>query len=287
MMQDTREMWAARGALDFDDNQFEKIKALFASRQGADLYENFHRRWQDLPAQGADKARAKLGLDGRPIILLAANVIGDSLTLGRQVFTDTMTEWLRRTADYFSRRSDVQFVIRVHPGERYLSGPSVADIVRESLPQMPEHVHLIGFDDPINTYDLIAVADLGLVYTTTVGLEMAMSGAPVIVVGNTHYREKGFTLDPSSWDEYFEMLDKTLGGAAKSRPSGQQVRRAWHYAYRFFFDYPRPFPWHLLHFWEDVQNRPLASVLSEEGLRHYAAAFNYLTGEPVNWAELA
>jgi hypothetical protein len=237
-------MWAARSALDFDDDKFEKIKALFASRQGADLYENFHRRWQDLPVQGANEVRAKLNLDSRPIILLAANVIGDSLTLGRQVFTDTMTEWLQRTSAYFSDKRDVQFVIRVHPGERYLSGPSVADIVREALPEMPEHIRLVGFDDPINTYDLIAIADLGLVYTTTVGLEMAMSGTPVIVLGNTHYREKGFTLDPSSWDEYFQMLDSALKASENKRLSEQQVRRAWHYAYRFFFDYPRPFPWH-------------------------------------------
>jgi hypothetical protein len=158
--------------------------------------------------------------------------------------------------------------------------------VRETLPEMPEHVRLIGFDDPINTYDLIAIADLGLVYTTTVGLEMAMSGTPVIVLGNTHYREKGFTLDPSSWDEYFAMLDGALSASENKRLSEQQVRRAWHYAYRFFFDYPRPFPWHLLHFWEDVQSRPLANVLTEESLRQYRAAFDYLTGEPVNWVEL-
>ena len=40
-----------------------------------------------MPSQGGEQARRDLGLDERPLVLLAANVIGDSLTLGRQVFT--------------------------------------------------------------------------------------------------------------------------------------------------------------------------------------------------------
>ena len=67
---------------------------------------------------------------------------------------------------------------------------------------MPSNIHLVAAGDPINTYDLVEIADLGLVYTTTVGMEMAMSGVPAIVGGQTHYRGKGFTQDPVSWEEY-------------------------------------------------------------------------------------
>lgn len=107
-----------------------------------------------------------------------------------------MTEWLERSLDFFARRPDVQLVVRIHPGERYTKGPSVADVIHRRLPELPEHIHLVGAGDPVNTYDLVEIADLGLVYTTTVGMEMAMSGVPAIVIGQTHYREKGFTLDP-------------------------------------------------------------------------------------------
>ncbi len=37
----------------------------------------------------------------------------------------------------------------------------------------------------------------------------------------------------------------------------QQVESAWQYAYRFFFEYPRPFPWHLVRAWKDYKTRPL------------------------------
>jgi capsule polysaccharide export protein KpsC/LpsZ len=252
------------------------------------LWANFSRRWQGLPNQGGQQVRAQLGLDdvsqeARPVVLLAANVIGDSLTLGRQVFTDSMTEWLQRTVQQFSTRPDLQLILRIHPGERYTQGPSVADVVRQTLPDLPSHIHLVAADDPVNTYDLIEIADLGLVYTTTVGMEMAMSAVPAVVVGHTHYRGKGFTLDPHTWEEYSQILEQVLTAPAKYRLSRLQVEQAWNYAYRFFFEYPNPFPWHLLHFWNELETWPVERVLADEG-QAYTNTFRYLTGEPVDWS---
>jgi hypothetical protein len=289
MHQETDALWAARKDLPLDQSQWEQVGALFASRQSADLWENFSRRWQGLPSQGGQQVRAQLGLDkvtleARPVVLLAANVIGDSLTLGRQVFTDSMTEWLQRTVHQFSVRSDVQLIVRIHPGERYTQGPSVADVVRQVLPSLPAHIHLISADDPVNTYDLVEIADLGLAYTTTVGMEMAMSGVPAVIVGQTHYRGKGFTLDPDSWESYFQILEGVLISPEKYRLSQLQVEQAWNYAYRFYFEYPSPFPWHLLHFWNELETWSVERVLSDEGQTIFANTFRYLTGEPADWS---
>ena len=283
MLQKTDSLWHASKDQPFAQEQRSQVQELFSSRQEAGLFRNFYRRWQDLPSEGVEAVRAKLNLDSRPVVLLAANVIGDSLTLGRASFTGDMSAWLRRTLAFFAGRRDVQFVLRIHPGERNLSGPSAADLVRKDFPVLPNHLHVVAAKDPINTYDLIAVADLGLVYTTTVGLEMAMSGSPVIVAGRTHYRGKGFTQDPESWEAYFSMLDKNLGDLEAARLEPRQVDMAWHYAYRFFFDYPQPFPWHLLHFWKDVEATPLSAVFSGQGQERFGRTFDYLLGESFAW----
>lgn len=288
MRQDTSALWQSYNDFPLSEDQMEQVRTLFASRQRADLWENFSRRWQGIPSQGGESVRAELGLDAttsksRPVVLLAANVIGDSLTLGRQVFSQSMTEWLQKTVAYFADRLDAQLVVRIHPGERFTKGPSVADVVHQMLPEIPEHIHLIAADDKINTYDLIELADLGLVYTTTVGMEMAMSGVPVLVTGQTHYREKGFTLDPGSWDSYFQTLDQVLEDPQNQRLSQNQVEMARSYAYRFFFDFPCPFPWHLLHFWDDLETWPLDRVLSKTGQDLYEDTFGYLMGEPRDW----
>jgi len=286
MRQETDKLWQAREGRSLSEEQFERMRELFMARQRGALWENFARLWQDTPAEGGEKARAALGLDSRPVVLLATNVLGDSLTLGRQVFSQSMAEWISRTVQYFAGRPDVQFVIRVHPGEVLTHGRSMAEVVREVLPTLPEHIRLIGPKDKVNTYDLIEVADLGLVYTTTVGLEMAMCGLPVIVTGQTHYRGRGFTYDPDSWVAYFKQLGQILASPSAYRLSRAQVENSWEYAYRFFFEYPRPFPWHLVRLWDDYKQRPISKVCSEEGLAQYGETFKYLVGEPLDWEKI-
>ena len=283
MIQDTDEMWTARHDWPFSEEQRAKVHDLFDTRQRAGLFQNFYRQWQNVPSTGAEATRDKLDLDARPVVLLAANVIGDSLTLGRATFSGDMSSWLRRTLAYFADKDGVQFILRVHPGEQGLEGPSVADLVAETLPELPAHMRLVAAADPINTYDLVAAADLGLVYTTTVGMEMAMSGLPVIVVGQTHYRGKGFTLDPDSWEAYFELLDGQLAAGGGARLTPEQVDQAWHYAYRFFFDYPQPYPWHLMHFWDNVSEYSLSDLFTPAGQAAYGRSFKYLLGEPIEW----
>ena len=284
MRQDTSQLWASRGREKLTDGEWERVKQFFSARQGGGLWENFSRLWQGTPSQGAERVRRDLGLDSRPVVLLPANVLGDSLTLGRHLFSESMTEWMIRTIQYFSQRNDVQFVIRVHPGEQIGWGPSVYDILMEKFPELPENIHLLPANAKVNTYDLVNTADFGLVFTTTVGMEMAMIGLPVIVTGKTHYRGKGFTLDPDSWDSYFEILNKVVNSPKSFRPTRVQVEAAWTYAYRFFFEYPRPFPWHVQHFWDDQARWPLERVLSEEGMKNFGDTFRYLTGEPIVWS---
>lgn len=283
MRQETDEFWAVYKDRPLTESESDKVHELYDSRQKADLWKNFSRRWQVVPSQGGDQVRGSLGLDDRPVVLLAANVIGDSLTLGRQLFSRNMSEWLVQTVQYFSAHPELQLVVRIHPGERYTKGPSVADLVSREMTKIPENINLISADDQINTYDLLEISNLGLVYTTTVGLELAMSGIPVIVAGHTHYRDKGFTYDPSSWEEYFNTLDRFARDPNKFQLTSEQVDIAWRYAYRFFFNFPAPFPWPMPRFWKELEIWPLNRVLSEEGLAQYGDTFNYLVGENRDW----
>lgn len=283
MRQDTGALWEARRDLPLTEEQMDRLRSLFAARQRADLWENFARRWQDQPAQGGDHARNALGLDQRPVVLLATNVLGDSLTLGRQIFSESMAEWISRTVQYFAGRPEVQLVIRIHPGEILTHGVSMEEVVKNVLPTLPEYIRLIGPQEEINTYDLVEVADVGLVYTTTVGLEMALQGLPVIVAGQTHYRERGFTLDPDSWVKYYKTIGSVLEQPSEYRLSDHQVELAWRYAYRFFFEFPRPFPWHLVRLWEDYKSMPLEEVFRSGNFDQFRDTFNYLLGDPLDW----
>ncbi|MBT3321977.1 MAG: hypothetical protein HN392_06790 [Anaerolineae bacterium] len=283
MRQDTSDLWKARKDTPLNEKEWDRVKEFFSARQGGGLWENFARTWQNIESQGTDKVRKELGLDDRPLVLLPANVLGDSLTLGRHTFSKSMTEWMSRTIKFFAKRDDVQFVLRVHPGEGLGWGLSVYDILSEKYPELPENIHILRADAKINTYDLVNTTDVGLVFTTTVGMEMAMIGLPVIVTGQTHYRGKGFTLEPNSWDEYFETLEKVISAPKDYAPSREDVESAWTYAYRFFFEYPQSYPWHVQHFWEDEAKWSLEKVMTEKGLAKFEKTFGYLAGEEMAW----
>ena len=283
MYQNTDAMWAARGSQPLTDAQRQAIAEFEDARSHARKYGKGTRFWQDVTPVGSEELRRTLNLDARPIVLLATNVLGDSLTLGRHVFAGSMAEWIEKTVRYFAGRTDVQLVVRVHPGERLMKGPSIMGVIERALPECPEHIHVVGPLEKVNTYDLMEIASLGLAYTTTVGMEMAMRRVAVVVAGNTHYRGRGFTLDPSSWDEYYRVLEQVLGNLPGSRLSAQQVVTAWNYAYRFFFEFPLDFPWRLMHFWKDLEIWPLERVLSEDGEQQFGQTFRYLAGEPLRW----
>ncbi len=283
MRQNTDGLWAAKGKTPLTESEREQIAGLEDARTSAKKYGKGTRFWQDVASVGGETLRTDLGLDERPIVLLATNVLGDSLTLGRNIFTASMAEWIEKTVQYFAKRTDVQLVVRIHPGERLMKGPSMLGVIERAVPNRPEQLHVIRADEKINTYDLMEIAGLGLAYTTTVGMEMAMRNVPVILAGQTHYRGRGFTYEPATYEEYFGLLDTLLADLPAQRLKQEQVEAAWNYAYRFFFDFPIAFPWRLMKFWQDLEAWPLSRVLSDEGRAEFGKAFDYLAGEPVKW----
>ncbi len=104
---------------------------------------------------------------------------------------------------------------------------------------------------------------------------------PVISCGETHYRGRRFTLDPNTWDEYFATLEEVLSDLPAHRLTEEQTAKAWNYAYRFFFEYPRPFPWRLMNFWDDLEVWPLDRVLSEEGMAQFEDTFDFSSVNPL------
>ncbi|MBA4399514.1 MAG: hypothetical protein C0396_06560, partial [Anaerolinea sp.] len=109
MRQDTNALWQAKRENPLSETQMERMRSLMMARQRGSMWENFARMWQGVPTEGGQQARQHLGLDKRPVVLLATNVLGDSLTLGRQVFSKSMAEWISRTVQYFIGRPDIHW----------------------------------------------------------------------------------------------------------------------------------------------------------------------------------
>jgi hypothetical protein len=278
------ELWTARGQEALRPEEMAALEALYQARRGGQPWAQFARQWQAGDSQGARAVRQALELpEDKKLVLLCTNVVGDSLALDRQVFTMGMADWLVKTVAHLADREDCVLVVRVHPGELLGAGHPSREIIHKSLPDLADKVILIPPESDINTYDLVDLAHVGLVYTTTVGMEMAMAGVPVVVAGDTHYRGKGFTHDPASIEHYFETLDALVEEPLGRRLPAEQVEAAVRYAYRFFFEFPFAYPWHIVSFWDDLAKRPFKTVVRADERRRYADALSALSGVPIDW----
>ena len=170
-----------------------------------------------------------------------------------------MLEWIVRTIDYFARRSDLQLLIRVHPAEITGIIPSRQPIMTEiqrAFPTLPDNVFAIGPESRLSTYAAMSQCDSVIIYGTKTGVELTSMGIPVIVAGEAWIRNKGITLDASTIEEYFSILDRLPLGVMLDEAT---TRRARMYAYHFFFRRMIP-----LDFMEPTNSwPPLRMVLKE------------------------
>ena len=65
--------------------------------------------------------------------------------------------------------------------------------------------------------------------------------------------------------------------------SPQQMEQARNFAYAYFHEFTRPFPWHIEKILQGLDKRPLSFVLSPEGRAQYEATFQQLSGLPIDW----
>jgi hypothetical protein len=191
------------------------------------------RFWKDPQFVGVERRGS-----GR-LATLFTNLTWDSAVIGRERAFASMRDWIAATVELFAERPDDELVIRVHPAELRLPGKTtrepVAPFLASRFDRLPPNVTILGPEDDRSSYSLMEQSDIGLVYTSTTGLELAVAGTPVVVAGETHYRDQGFTLDAASPAEYRDVVTALLDAPESYRPDVEMARR---YAYFFFFRNP-------------------------------------------------
>lgn len=171
----------------------------------------------------------------KPTIGMLTNVMWDAQLHYRANAFPNMLEWALATIRYFAKRPELQLVIRVHPAELTGFLPSrqpIIDEIRRHIPDLPQNVFLIPPESKTSTYVVMQQCNAVIIYGTKTGVELTSLGIPVIVAGEAWIRNKGLTLDASSPEEYFRLLDQLPLSARMDEATTQQARK---YAYHFFF----------------------------------------------------
>jgi hypothetical protein len=213
----------------------EALDSLLRARvSGAGAHERYFRTAQE---HGGEAVRTSLQIrSGTRVISAFTNLAWDTALLGKDIAYESQVDWLARASEVVAGRDDTVLVIRVHPAEsRWGTAQPIEAELNERVGELPRNVLLVRPDDALSSYGLLAISDLVLGYTTTVGLEAAVSGIPVAVGGRTHYRGRGFTTDVESHAD----LERVIAELPAMSP--KQVELARRYAFAFFFRLMIPF----------------------------------------------
>ena len=209
------------------------MRYLNSRRNGANDWIWFHEK----PLHQVESPLTELGIDpAKPCIGLLTSVMWDAVLHYSSNAFSNMLDWIFATIDYFQSRTDLQLIIRIHPAEIQGGLPSrqrVFDEISRRYPEgVPDNVLVIPPESRLSTYSLMELCNAVLIYNTKTGIELSAMGIPVIVAGEAWIRNKGFSMDVSSPEEYVRILDRLPMAHAMSESS---VRRAKKYAYHFFF----------------------------------------------------
>lgn len=217
--------------------QAAKLDAYLASRRthSADTMV-----YNKTPEAAADATRAQLGLDAnRHTAVVFTNVIWDGASVQREIVFPTPLQWVAETVEWYRRHPDRQLVVRIHPAELVIgTSQPFADLLRARIPDVPRNVRIIEPHEPVNSWSLLNIADMGIVHTTTVGMELALEGTPCIIVSSSTYRDKGFTVDASTPQEYFGYLENP-----PNPDRATMVEMARRFTYLLFERFQLPFPY--------------------------------------------
>jgi len=165
---------------------------------------------------------------------LFTNLNYDTAVLGRNSLFNSMEDWIFSVIRYWNEtRPETKLVIRIHPGEVKLVTASrefLGDRIRKAA---GDNSNIIVFDstDRVNSYELIKGMEYSMIYSSTIGLEVAWAGKPCLVAGIPWFCKKSFVLGPGTKDEYFKTLEEINSGKLKFVPDRDELIRNIYFNY--------------------------------------------------------
>jgi hypothetical protein len=192
-------------------------------------------------ASAAQEVKARIGFDPeKRNIFLFSNLYWDVGLSNQAALFEDVLAWVLKTVELLAGHPQCHLYIKPHPAEVFGSAASmkgVAQIVRERFPELPANVTIIEPEWRLNTYELFALIDLGVIFTGTLGLEMMLAGIPVVSTGATSHKGLGFAAEPTSIEEYRAIL---LGTAPPPQIDRQQLE-----LFAYFYFIRTLLPWKL------------------------------------------
>lgn len=169
-----------------------------------------------------DALVARLKAHGGRVAFFPTNILCDAPVYQPCPAFPSLPDMLVKVLQYFTAHPEYQLIIKAHPGEKTFDQEHLRDVAAESKANtlvawlascgvpIPPNVVVVDAYTKISALDIIPLVHVGMCYSSSVALEMALLGWPMISTANAHYQGKGFMLYPDSQAEFFAMLAERL-----------------------------------------------------------------------------
>lgn len=162
----------------------------------------------------------------KPIVGLFSITFSDIAQSDDQLFDDNYC-WLRDTLEFAATRTDVSWVVKIHPYDAAYNVTGAMGGLQRRF-EVFDHIRFVGHGwTPLQTF---IVSDVVSTVRGSPGLQGAMLGKPVVFAGRGHFSDFGFGEVPATKADYFETLIARAWDGASDGTRSTALAQAYQYA---------------------------------------------------------
>mgnify|MGYP004029981833 CR=1 FL=1 len=166
-----------------------------------------------------------------------SNIPWDGQVFNKTKEFPTTAAFVTLTIEWFKKNCNCCLIIRAHPAELTGHGNKYTETFEQVLyrlyPVLPDNVFFLGADNPITSYDLVKDVDISILYGSTLSLEFAVLGFPVIQTGKFNVSNKGFVFEAETKNLFYQYLKEAKEGTLVM--TDNMKKRALLYGYYWVF----------------------------------------------------
>ncbi|WP_439544151.1 hypothetical protein [Hyphomicrobium sp.] len=217
------------GGLDID----EYFRAKARPRSGVDVESYYDDKELGAPLETAKQFDAMLeGAAG--VIGIFPNIPWDGTAFSASTYTPSLRAFAHEIQLAAQRFPKLKFIVRIHPAETVRKGnitrESFASFFSEEALGAAPNVKIIPSSSSITSYDLMERCGAAVVFGTTLAMEMAFRGLPVLLTGKHRLSNKGVVFEISDRAALDLRLREVMEGKLRvTEVMKDNMRRYAHY----------------------------------------------------------
>ncbi len=149
----------------------------------------------------------------KQVVPVFTNVVFDTSQVHANTVFPHMFAWLDSVLGLIRTHPETLFIIRAHPDEMRLnkeSRESVRAWVEQNGVKDLSNALFIDSQERLSSYELIRRAKFVMIYNSSIGLEAALMGAPVLCAGKARFTQYPIVFFPPTPEGYREQAEAFL-----------------------------------------------------------------------------